>query len=125
MNINGYIMLKMLMMLWHLLQMEVNLLYGVLELVQRTKPRDKKRAHAGSGPSSEESTKKETEEPEERMTELVVSLRERHGAKYSTLKYRLWVEMYKRNSQDIGYTPTISTVWRRKVTTCKLSFLVA
>ena len=34
-------MLKMLVMLWHLLQMEVNLLDSVLELVLRTRPRDK------------------------------------------------------------------------------------
>ena len=58
-----------------------------------------KRAHAGSGASSEESTKKKkkqsfTEEREERMTELIASLRERHGAKYSTLQYRLWAEMF-------------------------------
>ena len=75
-------MLKMLVILWHLLQMEVNLLYGVLELVLRTRPRDKN-IHAGSVPSSEEPTKKKkkqsfTEEREKRMTELVASLRERH-----------------------------------------------
>ena len=28
------------------------------------------------------------------MTELVAKLRERHGAKYSQLQYRLWAEMF-------------------------------
>ena len=35
-----------------------------------------------------------TGEREERMTELVAKLRERHGAKYSQFQYRLWAEMF-------------------------------
>ena len=58
------------------------------------------------------------------MIELVGSLRKRHGAKYSTLQYRLWAEMFI-NETHVGYTPTISAVWRRKATTCKLSFCAA
>ena len=60
-----------------------------------------KRPWTGPGACSEESMaikkkKKQsfTEEREERMTEIIANLRERHGSKYSTLQYRLWAEMF-------------------------------
>ena len=39
------------------------------------------------------------------MTELVASLRERHGAKYSTLQYRLWAEMFINETHKTLDTP--------------------
>lgn len=64
-----------------------------------TRRQGQKRPQSDNSGGSEECERRKkkcsfTEEREERMTELVAQLRERHGAKYSQLQYRLWAEMF-------------------------------